>query len=92
MEGCGMGQILHGSARTIAAVRRTIQHSQESLRALAKRHGINQTTVAKRKQRTAVKDLPTGPKNSKLTTLTIEEKAIIVAFRKHALLPLDNCL
>ncbi|MDR3412262.1 MAG: IS481 family transposase, partial [Formivibrio sp.] len=54
-----MGQILHGSARTTEAVRRAIQHSQESLRVLAKRHGINQKTVAKWKHRTAVKDLPT---------------------------------
>ena len=29
-----MGQILHGSARTTEAVRRAIQHSQESLRTL----------------------------------------------------------
>jgi hemolysin-activating ACP:hemolysin acyltransferase len=32
-----MGQVLHGSATTTEAVRRAIQHSQESLRALAKR-------------------------------------------------------
>src|SRR5271156_2257913 len=32
-----MGQILHGSATTTEAVRRAIQHSQESLRGLAKR-------------------------------------------------------
>jgi len=31
-----MGQTLHGSARTTEAFRRAIQHSQESLRALAK--------------------------------------------------------
>lgn len=30
-----MGQVLHGSARTTEAVRRAIQHSQESLRVLA---------------------------------------------------------
>jgi len=36
-----MGQILHGSARTTEAVRRAIQYSQESLRVLAKRYGIN---------------------------------------------------
>jgi transposase-like protein len=42
-----MGQILHGSATTTGAVRRAIQHSQESLRALAKRYGINPKTVAK---------------------------------------------
>ena len=30
-----MGQVLHGSATTTEAIRRAIQHSQESLRALA---------------------------------------------------------
>lgn len=49
-----MGQVLHGSATTTEAVCRVIQHSQESLRALAKRYGINQKTVAKWKKRTAV--------------------------------------
>jgi len=87
-----MGQILHGSARTTEAVRRAIQHSQESLRVLAKRYGINQKTVAKWKKRTAVKDLPTGPKDAHSTVLSIEEEALIVAFRKHTLLPLDDCL
>jgi hypothetical protein len=38
---------LHGSATTTAAVRRTIQCSQESLRGLAKRKGVNPKTVAK---------------------------------------------
>ncbi|MFW2101707.1 IS481 family transposase, partial [Acinetobacter johnsonii] len=42
-----MGQVLHSSATTIQAVRRAIQNSQESLRTLAKRYGINQKTVAK---------------------------------------------
>lgn len=42
-----MGQILHGSARTIQAVRRATQHSQESLQTLATCHGINPKTVAK---------------------------------------------
>ena len=42
-----MGQSLHGSATTPEAVRRAIQHSEESLRALAKRYGINQKAVAK---------------------------------------------
>jgi hypothetical protein len=49
-----MGQVLHGSATTTEAVRRAIQHSQESLRVLAKRHGINQKTVAKWKRRTSL--------------------------------------
>lgn len=55
-----MGQILHGSARTTEALRRAIQHSQESLRVLARRHGINQKTVSKWKKRTSAADLPTS--------------------------------
>src|SRR3984885_14386139 len=57
------------------------------MRALAKRYGINQKTVAKWKQRRTVADLPTGPKEAKSTVLSIEEEAIIVAFRRHTLLP-----
>ncbi len=57
-----MGQVRRGCATTTEAVRRAIQNSQESLRALAKRYGINQKTVAKWKNREAVSDLPTGPK------------------------------
>ena len=87
-----MGQVLHGSATTTEAVRRAIQHSQESLRALAKRYGINQKTVAKWKKRTSVADLPTGPREPTSTVLSIEEEAIIIAFRRHTLLPLDDCL
>src|SRR5215208_970262 len=92
MEGCAMGQVLHGSARTTAAVRRAIQHSQASLRSLAKRYGINQKTVAKWKKRTFAADQRTGPKAPHSTVLSTEEEAIVVAFRRHTLLPLDDCL
>jgi transposase InsO family protein len=87
-----MGQVLHGSATTTEAVRRAIQHSQESLRFLAKRYGINQKTVAKWKRRTSVADVPTGPKEAQSTVLSLEDQAVIVAFRRHTLLPLDDCL
>lgn len=87
-----MGQVLHGCATTTEAVRRAIQNSQESLRALAKRYGINQKTVAKWKKRTTLADAPTGPKEPRSTVLSVEEEALIVAFRKHTLLPLDDCL
>src|SRR5256885_5715638 len=87
-----MGQVLHGGARTTEAVRRAIQHSQESLRALAKRYGINQKTVAKWKQRSSPNDLPTGPRDPRSTVLSLEDEAIVVAFRRHTLLPLDDCL
>jgi transposase InsO family protein len=92
MEGFAMGQVLHRSASTTEAIRRAIQNSQESLRALSKHYGINQKTVAKWKKRVSVTDLPTGPREPKSTVLTVEQEAIIVAFRKHTLLPLDDCL
>ena len=87
-----MGQVLHGSATTTEAVRRAIQNSQASLRGLAKRYGINPKTVAKWKHRASVADQPTGPRAPHSTVLSGEEEAIVVAFRRHTLLPLDDCL
>ena len=55
-----MGQVLHGSARTTAAVRRAIQHSQESLAKLAAQYGLNPKTIAKWKKRASVHDAPMG--------------------------------
>ena len=87
-----MGQILHGGATTTEAIRRAIQNSQESLRALSRRYGINQKTVAKWKRRVSTADLPTGPRQPKSTVFSLEEEAMIVAFRRQTLLPLDDCL
>lgn len=87
-----MGQVLHGCATTTEAVRRAIQGSQESLRALSKRYGVNQKTIAKWKRRGSTADLPTGPRQPRSTVLSAEEEAIVVAFRRHTLLPLDDCL
>ena len=87
-----MGQVLHGSARTTEAVRRAIQLRQESVRALARRFGVSPTTVQKWRKRTTTADAPMGPKEVRSTVLTPEEEAIIVAFRRHTLLPLDDCL
>ncbi len=87
-----MGQVRHGSATTTAAVRRAIQDSQESLKVLARRHGINAKTVAKWRKRTTTGDRKTGPKTPQSTVLSLEEEAMIVAFRRHTLLPLDDCL
>ena len=87
-----MGQVLHRSATTTEAIRRAIQHSQASLRTLARRYGINQKTVAKWKRRSSVADLPAGPRDPRSSVLSLEDEAIIVAFRRHTLLPLDDCL
>jgi hypothetical protein len=48
--------------------------------------------VAKWKKRSSVSGLPTGPTDAKSSVLSTEDEAIIVAFRRHTLLPLDDCL
>ena len=87
-----MGQVLHGSATTTEAIRRAIQHSQASLKELARRYGVNPKTVAKWRKRSSVADLPTGPREAHSSTLSADQEAIIGAFRRHTLLPLDDCL
>jgi hypothetical protein len=62
------------------------------MRSLARRHGINPKTVAKWKTRESTVDRRTGPTVPRSTVLTVEQEAIVVAFRKHTLLPLDDCL
>jgi IS30 family transposase len=87
-----MGQVPHGSARTTEAVRRAIQLRQESVRALARRFGVSPTTVQKWRKRETTADARMGPKDARSTVLTPEEEAAVVAFRRHTLLPLDDCL
>ena len=87
-----MGQILHGSAKTTHAVRALIQRSQASNAALSRELGINVKTVAKWRKRDSVQDAAMGPKAAHSTVLSIQEEAVIVAFRRHTLLPLDDCL
>ncbi len=48
--------------------------------------------MAKWRKRAFVHDAPMGPKVVRSTVLTGEEEAAVVAFRKHTLLPLDDCL
>src|SRR4051812_44092657 len=87
-----MGQVLHGRATTTEAVRRAIQASEASVRVLARRYGISPTTVQKWRKRTCTRDAPMGPKAPRSTVLSPEEEAVIVAFRRYTLFPLDDCL
>ena len=87
-----MGQVRHGSATTTHAVRAAIQRSQTSLAQLSRELGINPKTVAKWRKRVTVEDMKTGPTDPRSTVLSEAEEAMIVAFRKHTLLPLDDCL
>jgi hypothetical protein len=82
----------YGSARTTAALRRAIQQSQESIAKLAKRYDVHPNTVAKWQKRSPVADAPMGPKQPRSTVFSREEEALMVAFRKHTLLPLNDCL
>lgn len=87
-----MGQARHGSATTTHAVRAAIQRSQASLSALCKELGINPKTVATWRKRATVEDMKTGLNEPRSTVLNEAEEAAVVAFRRHTLLPLDDCL
>jgi len=95
-----MGQILHGSATPAPGLNRGprtqserfLQRSQATAKELATRYGLNPRTVAKWKKCGFVHDAAMGPKQPRSTVLTPEEEAMAVAFRRHTLLPLDDCL
>jgi transposase InsO family protein len=83
---------LHGSARTTPRVRAELQTAQETTRGLAARYGLNPKTVAKWRRRTGTADAPMGPRRPRSSVLTEIEEAIVVEFRRHTLLPLDDVL
>jgi len=59
---------------------------------LSDRYGINPKTVAKWRKRTSLEDRPMGPKAPHSRVLSADEETLIVAFRRHTLLRLDDCL
>jgi len=83
-----MTRKLHPCARTNAKLRREIQESSETNKALAARLGLNLKTVAKWRSRTTTSDARKGPKRPASTVLSAVEEALIVVFRKHTRLPL----
>lgn len=87
-----MGQFFHGSAATTHAIRAAIQRSKASAAELAAQYHLNPKTVRKWRKRTSVEDRPMGPQDVRSTVLSLEEEAVCVAFRRHTLLPLDDCL
>ena len=86
-----MGQVLHGSARTTEAVRRAIQRSGASVRAgrPLRDQPDDPAEVAKAGER---QRCPDGAEGHSFHRLTAQEEAMMVAFRCHMLLPLDDCL
>ncbi len=61
-------------------------------RVTGRKLGINPKTVPKWRARATVEDLQAGPKEPRPTVLNEEEEAMVVAFRRHRLLPLDDRL
>ena len=82
---------LHKNARTTPAIRREIQQSTLSERALARKYNLNRATVRKWKRRTTVEDAPSTPKTIHATLSPVEE-LIVVELRRTLLLPLDDLL
>ena len=87
-----MTRKLHPCARTNSKLRREIQQSEESDRALAARLGLNPKTVAKWRSRTTTEDARKGPTRPVPTMLSAVQEALIVVFRKHTRLPLNASL
>lgn len=87
-----METVLHRSARTTPRIRAELQASQEKTSRLAKRYGLSRATVTKWRSRSTTLDAPMGPRHAKSTVLSSTEEAMIVAFRRHTLLALDDIL
>ena len=92
MEGCPTGRIRHGSATKTPFVRAAIQRAQASPSELSRELGINPKTVAKWRKRETVEDRKTGRTEPRSTVLGEADEAMVVALRRHMLLPLDDCL
>ena len=82
----------HGSAKTTPSVRRAIQASDEKNTVLARRYGVHRQTIAKWKARDTPFDARMGPKNPRSSVLTLEDEAIILAYRWRTRLSLDDSL
>ncbi len=83
---------LHPSARTTWALRKRIQHSEDSDRALAAKLGLNVKTVAKWRKRSSADDAPMGPRRVAPTSLNALEEAFVVVARKMTRASLDQLL
>lgn len=88
-----MARERHPGSQTTLEVRREIQRRRdEPSRKLALSLGLNPKTVDKWKRRDTPDDAPTGPKHPVSTALSAAQEALIVVFRKHTRLALDDRL
>lgn len=82
---------LHKQARTTPAIRREIQESSLSERALAEKYSISRATVRKWKQRQSVEDQSNRP-HAVHSALSPIEELFAIGLRRCLLLPLDDLL
>lgn len=82
---------LHKQARTTPAIRREIQESSLSERALAEKYGISRATVRKWRQRDSVEDNSNRPHAIHAAFSPLEEMTAMT-LRTMLLLPLDDLL
>lgn len=101
-----MGQVRHGSATTTHAVRSAIQRStaqqgiavaisrerQARLAQLSRELGINRRQPPGGESVRSLRIAKTGPKEPRSTAHSDANEAMVVAFRRHTLLLLDDCL
>lgn len=66
--------------------------AQATTLALSRELGLNVKTLAKWRKRETIEDRKPGPTEPSATVLSEDEEAMIVAFRRHTLLPLDDWL
>lgn len=69
-----------------------VQRSQASTAEPSRRYGIKPKTVTKWRKRETVDDAPMGPKERRSSALNKKDDALVVTFRRHTLLPLDDGL
>jgi len=82
----------HGCAKTTPRIRRAIQASDEKNTVLSREYGVHRQTVAKWKARDTPFDARMGPKNPGSSFLALNDEAIILAYRWHTRLSLDDSL
>lgn len=82
---------LHKQARTTPAIRKEIQESTLSERALAEKYNISRATVHKWKHRAEVEDYSNRPHDIH-AALSPQEEMVVVFLRATLLLPLDDLL
>jgi AcrR family transcriptional regulator len=82
----------HGAGQRVpAAVRTAIQYSCEGVRALCSRYGLNPKTIRRWRDRDDIASRKPGPRAPVTTALRPLAEAMVVCFRRFAMLSLDDC-